>query len=772
MSAVSPGGTRSEGGAFRPELEGLRAVAVGLVLLYHAGVPGIGGGFVGVDVFFVLSGFLITGLIVRELDATGRIDLPSFYARRARRLLPAAAAAIAGTIILSAILLPPLRMPDVAGDAAAASLYVSNIRFAAQATDYLASDLAPSPLLHFWSLGVEEQFYLFWPALLLVAATVGRRVRLGGGRGAVPPMRGVAARSVAGVDAARIAGVDAARVAGVDAAVTRRRLALVIGVVVAASFAASLVLTSASEPWAFFSLPTRAWELGLGALVALAAARLALLPGWLGGVLVGAGLGLVAFAGVVISQTTPFPGTAALLPTIGAGLVIAGGAAGAATAPARLLARPAMRFLGRISYSLYLWHWPILVLPAAAIEGELPLVVRLGLAAISIGVAAASQRWIEDPIRHGRFVGLRVRRTLAVAGATSVAVALLSVGLGSAASAALGPGPGVAAASTDPNVLLPDPLASADAASAGAATATPAGPARSSPAASASASGNPTARPATIGGPVPANLTPSLAAVRSDNPAIYDDGCHLDIPTSVPKSTCVFGDPASPTTVVLFGDSHAAQWFPALDRLARVEGWKLLTDTKSACTPVSVAVYYDPLNRAYTECDAWRQHVFDQLATLHPTAVIVTTSRGYRLIDGSTTPTSFERPDLWRAGMAATLARLAGLSPHVVLLGDTPRSRFDAPVCLSAHLDDSLACATPLTESIDQAWTAQDARQAAAAGATFIDPTPWVCPTEPCPIVIGSYLVFRDAHHLTTAFATALAGRLLHALPPLPGTRG
>ena len=155
MSGASPDEPRSPGGEFRPELEGLRAVAVGLVLLYHANVPTLGGGYVGVDVFFVLSGFLITGLITRELRSTGRIDLPRFYARRARRLLPAAAVAIAGTLLLSALLLPPLRVPDVTGDAAAASLYVSNIRFAAQATDYLSSDLAPSPLLHFWSLGVE-----------------------------------------------------------------------------------------------------------------------------------------------------------------------------------------------------------------------------------------------------------------------------------------------------------------------------------------------------------------------------------------------------------------------------------------------------------------------------------------------------------------------------------------------------------------------------------------------------------------------------------------
>ena len=236
---------RVEKAGFRSDLEGLRAIAVTLVLLYHAAVPGFGGGYVGVDVFFVLSGFLISGLLLRELEATGTISLPSFYARRLRRLLPAVALLILVTVIASVVVLSPLRAGDVAADGVAASLYASNLRFAFQATDYLQAELAPSPLLHLWSLGVEEQFYLFWPALLLLAARTGsNRVRWVG---------------------------------------------ILAGSVVVASFALSLWLTSASAPWAFFSLPSRAWELGIGALLAVGAARLAALPkalsagaGWLG----------------------------------------------------------------------------------------------------------------------------------------------------------------------------------------------------------------------------------------------------------------------------------------------------------------------------------------------------------------------------------------------------------------------------------------------------------------------------------------------------------
>jgi peptidoglycan/LPS O-acetylase OafA/YrhL len=341
------GGERA---GFRPDLEGLRAIAVSLVLLYHAAVPGFGGGYVGVDVFFVLSGFLITGLLLREIETTGRISLPAFYARRLRRLLPAVALLILVTVVASVAVLSPLRAGDVAADGVAASLYASNVRFALQATDYLQSELAPSPLLDLWSLGVEEQFYLFWPALLLLVATF----RSHGAAGSPNRVRRVGALAV---------------------------------VVVVSSFALSLWLTTASAPWAFFSLPSRAWELGIGALLAVGAARLATVPrpaavgvGWLGLLLIGA-------AGVLIDTSTPFPGMAALLPTIGTALAMLPGMSGNAIGPARYLGWGPARFLGRISYSLYLWHWPLLVLPTAMAGDTLPLPVRVALMLAAIPIA-------------------------------------------------------------------------------------------------------------------------------------------------------------------------------------------------------------------------------------------------------------------------------------------------------------------------------------------------------------------------------------------------
>ena len=704
MAKLAAPGAPREG--FRPDLEGLRAIAVVLVLLYHAGVPGVTGGYVGVDVFFVLSGFLITGLLIRELDTTGTISLAGFYARRARRLLPAAALLILVTVVASTVVLSPLRVGEVAKDGIAAALYTSNLRFAFQATDYLQSELPPSPLLHLWSLGVEEQFYLFWPAMLLLAT-----------------------RGVARVGSLRL-----------------RRIGALAAVVATASFALSLWLTTANEPWAFFSLPTRAWELGIGAILAVGTARLAKLPGTVATAAGWIGLIMIAASGLVIDTGTPFPGLAALLPTVGCALAMLPGMAGQASIPARLLGWAPARFMGRISYSVYLWHWPLLVLPLALAGGTLPLAVRVGLMVLAIPIAYASQHWLEDPIRHGRIVGIVPRRNLALAGAVSLTVATTSLGLGfvttqrlAAATAAVSdPGDTSAAATGDepiPNLVA----------------------------------GTPSPRqtvPPPPDGPVPAGLTPSLEAARSDQPRTYSDGCHLDQPsTTIPD--CVYGDPSSSTTVVLFGDSHAAEWFPALARLATERSWRLVSLTKSGCTPAQITVWNANFKRAYDECDRWRDAAVARVGAEHPDLVIVGSSHPYTSAAGNG-PAPADGGQALETGLSQTLERLRPLATAVVLIGDTPKFDADPPDCLSQHLDHVLACAEPRAQVVDTRWLGIEAGLAAGAGAAFVDPTTWACPTDPCPVVIGRYLVFRDQHHLATPFVTALRGKLAAALP-LPG---
>ncbi|TQC44644.1 acyltransferase, partial [Rhodococcus sp. WS4] len=289
-----PTGVRPVDTGFRPDIEGLRAVAVLAVVLFHVGVPGIDGGFAGVDVFFVVSGFLITGLLWRDVASAGRVRLARFYGARARRLLPAGCVVLVATAIGAAILLPPLQARQVLGDGIASALYVGNYRFALHGTDYLAADTPPSPFQHYWSLGVEEQFYLLWPALIIGVAWLVRR---------------------------RTRHTDS------DTPPSATPYLVLLAVVAAVSFAVSLDWTRTLPPWAFFSLPARAWELAAGGLVALSIRHWRRLPsvvaaaaGWLG-------LALIVAACIRLGETTPYPGTAALLPVVGTVLVIGAGCA-------------------------------------------------------------------------------------------------------------------------------------------------------------------------------------------------------------------------------------------------------------------------------------------------------------------------------------------------------------------------------------------------------------------------------------------------------------
>ena len=367
---------------FRPDVEGLRAVAVGLVVAFHAGVPGFGGGYVGVDVFFVVSGYLITWLLVDEGRRAGRVDLWRFYARRARRLVPALAVVLVATAALTAVLYAPMEQRDVARLWPLAAFYLSNVGFADWSPDYHGLGASQHPLLHTWSLGVEEQFYLAWPGLVALGLWLRRR-RGGTGRG-----DGVLA---------------------------------VVAATTAVSFALSTALTyaDAGQAWAFYLSPPRAWEFGVGALAVLVPARgPAAALGW-------GGLAGIAVASVAFGPETAFPGLAAVLPVLATAAVLWAGARDAAAPPVRLLSARPLQAVGRLSYSWYLWHWPALVFADAAF-GPLPVAVRVLVALGSLGPAALSYRYVEAPLRYAPWLVGRPGRSLVVTAGASVAVAALA----------------------------------------------------------------------------------------------------------------------------------------------------------------------------------------------------------------------------------------------------------------------------------------------------------------------------------------------------------
>ncbi|MGH2465005.1 MAG: acyltransferase family protein, partial [Candidatus Limnocylindrales bacterium] len=384
-------GDREGRDGFRADIEGLRGLAILLVVSYHAGLP-LSGGFIGVDVFFVISGFLITGLLLRDRQQNGSIRIGAFYARRVKRLMPAAAVVLVATLLVASRLVAPLDRPSISVDGVAAALSVANIRFAITA-DYFSPVGAPSPFLHFWSLGVEEQFYLVWPALLAIAAF--RRPRLGAG--------------------------------------------IVLGAVFGASLAASILVTEASPSLAFYMLPTRAWELAAGGLLAIGAGLPATLRSRVPGLLVGAAqaaLGLAAWTGLaaiigaaaLLDSSVAYPGVVALVPTAGTVALIAGGRQ--RLGPGWLLGLGPARFLGRISYSLYLWHWPVLVLGGLALGGTLVMGQTVGLVGIAVALAVATWAFVEEPFRRGAIpMPAHASRTIALGISALLVVAFIGSSL-------------------------------------------------------------------------------------------------------------------------------------------------------------------------------------------------------------------------------------------------------------------------------------------------------------------------------------------------------
>ena len=382
--------------AFRPDLEGLRGLAILLVVLFHAGAPAFAGGFVGVDLFFVLSGYFITGLLARELAETGTVDVGAFYGRRALRLLPLLLVVLVATLALALWLYAPIDRADVAATSRAAALSSGNIRFAQRGADYFRA--TDNPLLHTWSLAVEEQFYLVWPLVFL----------------------GLGAWGLSAVTTAS----DADRP-------TRRRLMVVVALIGVASFLVSLRLTMVAQSWAFFGMPTRMWEFVLGALLVSLPARRDLddrYDVWWAILQLGA-LVAVALAVARYDSVTPYPGIAALLPALAGAALIVGGHFAPTSAASTALGTPWLRWFGRLSYAWYLWHWPLIGV-GQVLDPRIGWVGKLAWCLAALPLAWLSQRLIEAPARaeDGPLARMPRHWLLPAALGASLLVALLAQG--------------------------------------------------------------------------------------------------------------------------------------------------------------------------------------------------------------------------------------------------------------------------------------------------------------------------------------------------------
>ncbi|KUH94605.1 acyltransferase [Mycobacterium sp. IS-1556] len=690
---------------FRRDIEGLRAVAVLAVVLFHAEVPGVSGGYVGVDVFFVISGFLITGLLWRDVSTVGTVRLRRFYGARARRLLPAAATVGVVTAVGSALLLPPLQARTVIGDGIASALYVSNYRFAFQGNDYFFSETPPSPFLHYWSLGVEEQFYLVWPFLIIGTAWLIRRVR---------------------------------RSRRADAPSSQRPYLVVLALVGALSFALSLAITYWVPLVAFFSLPTRAWELAAGGLVALTAGQWRRLPALPAAIVGWGGLTLILLACTLFDTNTLFPGTAALLPVVGTALVIGAGCASASQGSGRVLSLSPMRAIGRVSYSWYLWHWPVLLLAPPLLGHPLGLPGRLTAALVSLVLAVLTLHLIENPLRFAAPIRRSPMRSLALGGvATAVAVCAGVVLL----------------------VLVPLPVGRGTPAATLAVTAAPLPMGRSVNAYDAAVQDAFAQVQAAVAASadtkaVPSNLDPTLAEAETQKPAMFLNSCMRQF-YQVEQPPCATGDTASATTVALVGDSNAAMWSLAFQRVATQRHWRLETLAKAGCPPIDLPVTNPLLHREYTECQQWRGEMMNRIHAGHPRLVVVSMWRQYG--DAYGYPSGITSYDpAWIESLTRLVRQLRGTGAEVLVLGPIPDPNSVVP-CLSEHLDDATACSPPRSTAVNGPGIASESAATKAAGGEYAELTPLFCTADRCPVIVGNTLVYLDRNHVTFEYSELLA---------------
>jgi peptidoglycan/LPS O-acetylase OafA/YrhL len=660
---------------FRPDIQGLRALAVLIVIGYHAKLPLFGGGFVGVDVFFVISGFVITGVLLRERAASQRTSLASFWARRARRILPAATLVLVVTVAVTYLTEGVLRGYDAATDGRWVAVFLANFRFAAIGTNYLGAQAIPSPLLHFWSLSVEEQFYLGFPLIFAGAAVLGARWRTS-------------------------------------------TIPFAVGLVVLASFAWSVIDTASHPIAAYYSPFTRAWELGVGCMVALGVPALRRLTPTVAAATTWVGVALIGASVLFYSDATAYPGSAALVPVLGAALVIAGGVVAPRLGAELVLGTWVGLRLGELSFSLYLWHYPALSLTSQLEPGPLRIATKLFLFLVILALSIATYQLVENPVRHSRWLRRPARSLGLGAGLVALALGLLTAML------LLNPLPG----STGP---IPGPL---------------------------------TAQLGTIehqigvgavANAAPTSFVPSLASLHAT--ALHSPGisgaCISKIQDRKPAPSCYFGDTTATRTVVLLGDSQAMMWSSAVEQLAIAHHWRLLLLGLDGCPP-----WYDiPHIHDAAGCHAFQRYSLKRIASLHPALVLITGApvhaTGGFAADG--------------AGLERLLAAVTPHAKAVGVLGPVPWfagrwTGLSPPECIAEH-STSLTSCTLSVATLDRSFGAFAVQLDVAARHSrvpLVSLRRLFCTATTCPVLAAHRVIYHDPWHITPVWSTYVSPAL------------
>lgn len=651
----------------RPEIQALRALAVLLVVVFHLWPDLLPGGYAGVDVFFVISGFLITSHLVREVERTGTVKLAAFWARRARRLLPASLLVIVVSAIATFVFVPTTFWREFFLQIGAAVAYVLNWLLAVDSVDYLAAENNASAVQHYWSLSVEEQFYLIWPLLILLAVWLGR------------------ARQT-----------------------PRRALIATLGVVTIVSLAVSVIMTIQEPAMAYFVTPTRAWEFGIGALLAflpgLAAPAVRVALGWAGAA------GIIATA-VLYDASTPFPGVAALLPVLSTAAVIWAGTTIATGSFAQISRLRPVQWLGDVSYSLYLWHWPLIVIAPYALGRETNGIEAGALLALSLLLAALTRRFVEAPVRTAPvLVNRRPRTTLVVtAAAMTLALAIPVTGWGIARNDRIKGAEQVAA------------LFESGAPCLGAAT---------------------FADPGCRNDDLDGVLVPSLTLLKQDDARGY--ACSGAEVLEGEIRSCRYGSTADDAVrVAITGDSHSSMLFAGLFPLLDGLNWRLDTYIGHGCTWASPELD--------EQCALYRERLQERLLQGDYDLVLTAVFRGREIDSAMPAAVGQARAEVWGAVIDA--------GATVIAVEDNPLVPAELTDCVVAYPDRALSgdgCVFDEREGYGPPDTLVTASQLEPR-AHLIETADLFCADGACPMVIGHVIVYMDQHHLSGTYSRTVA---------------